>query len=102
MRGLRASSLVQVMNLVKKLLFINETSVLKIGNLPKETDYITAMKIFAAFSQLERNRKCSLTIKKSFYFSFASAESTATAPAHLKTKNLNILGHTLVSSIQDI
>ena len=60
------------------------------------------MEIFVAFGRVERIKKVWQAHNKTntFYFCFASAESAALAK--LKTNNLDVLGHKLISSIQDV
>ena len=69
--------------------------------MPKEINYITALKTFFEFGRLERINKVWQAHNKTntFYFCFGRVKSAAVV--HSKNKNVDVLGHKLIS-IQDI
>ena len=79
----------------------NPSDELKVENSSKETDYIMAIEIFVAFGKVDRIKKVWQDHNKTntFYFCFANAESVAIPQS--KTNNMYVLGHKLISSIQD-
>ena len=87
--------------LAKKPSFNNDNSVLKIENMPKEMDYVSALDTLAAFGTVIRIKKLWKCSNKSstFYFTFSTSESANLA--HSKMNNMIILGNKLVTSVHN-
>ena len=72
----------------KKSLFRNDTCVLKVETLSKETGYIMAMEVFVAFGRVEQIKILWQAHNKTntFYFFFANAESAALTQSKINNK----------------